>query len=233
MIWPKFWDFATQDGRIVLDRLVLQQTNKSLEAFNRVIKEVMADHRKLPFGDYAEALFVELRRRSEESRALFISPKTPRIPQPLVSLSQCLSDNFDDYFQEYEGQYFIKDRFEKIKILSRKVENKEIQEIGKFLSFYAKPSFSKIKSYLYGESKLRNQSLNLASIRRLKLNIVQDDNNFILLSSFCNCLIFFLTLEFVPTCSILIQKKCYDVSINFKKPKVKNPPWERWELRMK
>ena len=86
-------------------------TNNSLEAFNKVIKDVMSEHRKLPFGEYATRLFEELKRRSEESALVLQFPKKTIVPNQVLILSKTLSDNFDDYFEVFEGDYFIKDHF--------------------------------------------------------------------------------------------------------------------------
>jgi len=167
------------------------RTNNSLEAFNRIIKEVMTDYKKLPFNSFVESVLEELTRRSEESASLFHFPKMPLIPGPLLVLAQFLSTNFESCFEEFEENYFIKDRFiscsiyntatgkikQKISQLSSKIKNEDSSSKEKFLAFYQKPSIRSIQSFLEANSKVRTHFLSIAPIRILKLNIVEDNED--------------------------------------------------------
>ena len=208
-------------------------TNNSLEAFNRVIKQVMTDYRKLPFGEYSQAIFEELKRRSEESSSIMQFPKTPFIPRHLILLAQSLSENFNLYFQLYQGEYFIKDRYavctifnpktsklkQKIRDLAVKVEKKEPEFTKRFLDFYTKPSLRSIALSLEPNPTGRSHFLSFASIRHLKLHVSHDDEDKTLLLSSCSCNDYFTLRICIHLLALLIKTGNFDISINFKKPK--------------
>jgi len=209
------------------------RTNNSNEAFNRVMKEVMTDYRKLPFEDFTQSVLDELRRRSQESCALLQFPTSPLISETLLTLSQCLANSFDSYFIEYEGNYFVKDKFivcsiynpdtgkvkQKIKKLASKIKNENEEARESFLEFYKKPSIRSIQSFKEANHKIRAHFLTIASIRQLQLNIVEDNNDLTLLSSSCSCNDYWNHKVCIHLIALLIKEGHFDAQIRFKKQK--------------
>ena len=210
-------------------------TNNSLEAFNRIIKEIMTDYKKLKFKDYVEAVFMELKRRSEESGAILQFPKLPIISNELLILAQFLSQRFDEYFETFDGNFFLKDKYplcsiynkktgkfkQKLRTLALKVKENESEYGKKFLDFYKKPSANEIKTFQNGEIKLRNHFLSIICIHQVRLNIVEDSNEMTLLTSSCTCADHNSYRICIHLLATLISKKHFEVSVNFKKAKTR------------
>ena len=85
-------------------------TNNSLEAFNKVIKQVQTHFTKLPIEQYLDCLADEIGRRSLQSSEIINFPTSPTIIPEVITFANVLSKRFDDLTLEHDNCYFIKDK---------------------------------------------------------------------------------------------------------------------------
>ena len=71
----------------------------------------MTDYIKLPFSEYLNAIFSELKRRSSESAKILHFPRTTAVPIPIIRLAKSLRQHYSTYFLELNGIMYIKDKF--------------------------------------------------------------------------------------------------------------------------
>jgi len=204
-----FWDYyvdQTKDTCLSGWQNYIQQgsvnTNNSQEGFHRIMKEVMTEYKRLPFGTYTNEIAKELERRSTESSNILHFPTKPELPKPIIQLALCLKERFNHYFECVDGMYFIRDKHyfgsiwnkktgrlnKALRKLAPKVADNEPDEVEKFLTFYEKPSLSDIGELIGANTKIRSKFFNIIAIRMVQINAAHDDNNDkTFLQSNCTC----------------------------------------------
>ena len=109
----------------------------------------------------AKIIQMELKRRSEESGAILQFPKLPIISNELLILAQFLSQRFDEYFETFDGNFFLKDKYplcsiynkktgkfkQKLRTLALKVKENESEYGKKFLDFTKNLQQMKLKLF--------------------------------------------------------------------------------------
>ena len=75
-------------------------TNNSIEAFNKVMKDVITHSKSLPMSEYLESLCNEVKRRSIESATLINFPTSPQMFPPILTFAFALVGRFDDFFHQ-------------------------------------------------------------------------------------------------------------------------------------
>ena len=175
-------------------------TNNSLEAFNRVMKDVVSHHTKLPIEKYVENMSVEIKRRSTESAEIINFPKIPKIFPAITIFGITLADKHNNYFKKINNCYYIMDRYltfsmynpkrgtikKQVKELSSKISGKHDESINKFYSYFNQPSDRDIALYESGNLSTRSIFLRILHIRKIKLSDSQSQEELINQSS-CTC----------------------------------------------
>ena len=180
-------------------------TNNALEGINHAIKRDVTENKRLQFGPYLESLLEDLAERSEVSGKIACFPKTPNIPPAILKFSSKLCERFEDYFLDFEGSYYIKDRFisyslyntktgkikKDINRLASKVDRDNEESIASFFSYYSKPTIVEVKRLLKPKGLTgKLQILRAISIREITIHNNEDKEKIILNSS-CTCPDFF------------------------------------------
>ena len=210
-------------------------TNNALEGINHSIKRDVTENKKLKFGEYLESLVEDLVEKSEVSGKIPSFPKTPIIPLAILKLSYKLNENFEEYFLQFEGKYYVKDKFisysfygtntgkikKEINRLATKVSRENEEAVNKFLSYYSKPTIIEVqRMFKYKELKGKLQILSVLPIRQVTINHHEDKEK-ILLNSFCTCPDFFRNYTCHHLIACLRHDELFNPNISFvaKKPR--------------
>lgn len=207
-------------------------TNNSLEAFNKIIKEVQTNYIQLPISDYLKCLSEEATRRSIESAKIINFPKTPMISHSISVFAKLLVEKFESYFTEIDSTFYITDKFlnytlynkkrgtlkKTVMELGNKLESNHDESIEKFYSFYLKPQLREIDLYNKCEFKVRIQFFKIFCIRKIKIS--QDsDEELIIRNSSCTCPDWFNKRICPHLLACLIKEKKITMDVHWKNPK--------------
>jgi len=243
---PKFYDYfwknyLDQNNSCCLSgwqnfiKLTQPGTNNAVEGINGSLKQNLTKYEKIEFGKYLELISEELIERSEQSAKIASFTNSPFIPITISRFALKISEKFQDYFLLFNDKYYIKDKLlnyslynrksgaikKEINLIASKVNNNDEETINKFLHFYSKPSIEDVQKFVHSqEIKTKLQVIRILSIRQITIYESSKREECLSLSS-CTCPDFFKTHICQHLLACLIQKKMYDPTIRFKKPKKK------------
>jgi len=208
--------------------------NNALEAFNKIIKDVQTHYTKLKLEEYLTTICNEVIRRSIESSKTINFPKSPVIPNQIMTFGKLLAENFDTFFLEQDSAFFIKDKYlsytlynpkrgtikKNVQELASKLEHKHDESLNSFYNYYSKPDVNDINLYNNGCINLhvRIQFLRIACIRKVKIVHIGTEEEIIRESS-CTCPDWFNKRICPHLIGCLIQKKKITIDLHWKKPK--------------